>query len=148
VLPGPLSTEAQPNQVRSGSPIAGLPRHVLKLGADWRFAPRWTLGADWQAASSQAVAGNEGGSRPELGRLPGFAVLHARLRWQVSERWQAYLRVHNVFDRRYATFAAGNVDLFPGGRALQPGEAVQVARFLAPSAPRLLLAGLRYEWDR
>lgn len=148
VLPGPLSTDAQPNQVRSGSPVAGMPRHVLKAGADWRIAPRWTVGADWQGASSQAVAGNEGGGRPELGRLPGFAVLHARVRWQVGERWEAYLRVHNLFDRRYATFAAGNVDLFPGGRALQPGDAVQAARFVGPAAPRLLTAGVRYEWDR
>lgn len=148
VLPGPISTDTQPNQVRRGSPIAGLPRHVLKLAADWRVAPRWTVGADWQAAASQAVAGNEGGNRPELGRLPGFAVLHARVRWQVSERWQAYLRVHNVLDRRYASFAAGNLDLFPAGRALQAGQEPQAARFIAPAAPRLVVAGLRYEWDR
>src|SRR3954466_8464979 len=88
-----------------------------------------------------------GGGRPELGRLPGFAVLHARVRWQFSERWQAYLRVHNVFDRRYASYAAGNLDLFPGGRALQPGADPGVGRFVAPGAPRLLMAGLRYEWD-
>lgn len=148
VLPGPLSTDAQPNRVRPGSRIAGLPRHVLKVGADWRLAPGWMVGADWQAAASQVVAGNEGGSRPELGRLPGFAVLHARVRWQFSERWQAYLRVHNVFDRHYATFAAGNVDLFPAGRALQAGDDPLASPFVAPAAPRLLVAGLRYEWDR
>ncbi|WP_427915415.1 TonB-dependent receptor [Ramlibacter sp. MMS24-I3-19] len=139
VLPGPLSTGAQPNQVTRGSPIAGLPRHVLKLAADWRFAPRWTIGADWQAAASQAVAGNEGGSRPGLGHLPGFAVLHARVRWQFSERWQAYLRVHNVFDRRYATFAAGNVDLFPvrscaAARRGAAGRAVHCTRGATPVA--------------
>lgn len=148
VLPGPLSTDAQPNRVRSGSPIAGLPRQVLKAGVDWRFAPRWTVGADWQAMGSQAVAGNEGGGRPELGRLPGFAVVHARLRWQATDRWQAYLRVHNLFDRRYASFDAGNLDLFPAGRALQAGESPLAARFIAPAAPRLLVAGVRYEWDR
>ena len=148
VLPGPLSTADQPNQVRRGDPIAGLPRHVLKLAGDWHVGAGWTLGADWQAASSQAVAGNEGGSQPELGRLPGFAVLHARVRWQFSDRWQAYLRIHNVFDRRYATYAAGNVDLFPAGRALQPGQDPAAERFIAPAAPRLFMVGLRYEWDR
>ena len=148
LLPGPLSTASQPNQVTSGDPVAGLPRHVLKLATDWRPGAGWTLGADWQATASQAVAGNEGRTRPELGRLPGFAVLHARMRWQFSERWQAYLRVHNVFDRRYATYAAGNLDLFPAGRALKPGQDPAAERFVAPAAPRLLLVGLRYEWDR
>jgi outer membrane receptor protein involved in Fe transport len=147
VLPGPLSTALQPNAVRRGSPIAGLPRQVLKLSADWRVLSRWTLGADWQAVGSQAVAGDEGGGRAELGRLAGFSVLHARLRWRITERWEAYLRVHNLLDRHYATYAAGNLDLFPRGVALQPGADPAAARFIAPAAPRLVLAGVRYEWD-
>nr|WP_236599966.1 TonB-dependent receptor [Ramlibacter alkalitolerans] len=147
VLSGPLSTEEQPNAVRSGDRIAGLPRQVLKLSADWTVRPRLTVGADWLVAASQTVAGNEGGSRPELGRLGGYAVLHARLRWQFTERWQAYLRVHNVFDRRYATFAAGSLDLFPGGAPLAPGAEAAPERFLAPGAPRLAVVGLRYVWD-
>lgn len=147
VLSGPLSTEEQPNAVRKGDRIAGLPRHVLKLSADWTVLPRLTLGADWLAAGAQTVAGNEGGSRPELGRLGGYAVVHARLRWQFTDRWQAWLRVHNVFDRRYATFASGGLDLFPGGAPLAAGAEPAAARFIAPGAPRLALAGLRYEWD-
>jgi outer membrane receptor protein involved in Fe transport len=147
VLSGPLSTADQPNAVCPGDRIAGLPRQVLKLSGDWKVLPRVTLGADWLLAGAQTVAGNEGGSRPELGRLAGYGVLHARLRWQFTDRWQAYLRVHNVFDRRYATFAAGSVDLFPGGAALPAGAEPAPARFIAPGAPRLAVAGVRYEWD-
>jgi outer membrane receptor protein involved in Fe transport len=146
VLPGPLSTDAQPNAVTPGTRIAGLPRHLLKFSLDWRATPQLTLGADWQAVASQGVAGNESGSRPELGRLPGYAVLHARASWQVSKRLQVYLRVHNVFDRRYASFAAGNLDFFPQGVALQPGAVAQPARFVAPGAPRRGVIGLRYDW--
>lgn len=146
VLPGPLSTAAQPNTVMPGSPLAGLPRRTAKLAADWRFAPDWRFGVDAQAVGSQAVAGNEGGTRPELGRLPGHGVLNANLRWQATPRLQAVLRVANLLDRRYAGFAAGNLDLFPAGRPLQPGHEAAPVRFLAPGAPRLLAAGLRYEW--
>jgi outer membrane receptor protein involved in Fe transport len=148
VLPGPLSTAAQPDAVTRGSRIAGLPRHTLKFSVDWRAIPGLTLGVDWQAVASQVVAGNESGNRPELGRLPGYAVVHARASWQVTDALQLYLRVHNVFDRRYATFAAGNFDFFPGGVILQPGDAAAPARFVAPGAPRLGVIGLRYEWGR
>jgi outer membrane receptor protein involved in Fe transport len=147
VLPGPLSTAQQPNTFQPGTRIAGLPRHVAKLAADWQALPELKLGADLLALGSQVVAGNESGKRPELGRLAGYAVLHARATWRLSPHWQAYLRVNNVFDRRHASAAAGNLDLFPGGQALQPGAEPQAARFLAPGAPRNALLGVHYAWD-
>ncbi|MDB5860712.1 MAG: TonB-dependent receptor [Ramlibacter sp.] len=147
VLPGPLSTVAQPNAFQPGTRIAGLPRQVLKLAADWQALPELKLGADLLAQSSQGVAGNESGNRPELGSLAGYALLHARATWRLGPRWQAYLRINNLFDRRYASAAAGNLDLFPGGQALAPGAEPQAARFLAPGAPRYALIGVRYAWE-
>ena len=146
-LPGPLSTADKPNTFGPGTPIAGLPRQLLKLGADWQAAASVTVGLDAMLVASQAVAGNESGSRPELGRLAGYALLDARVAWQVRSRWQAYLRVANLLDKRYASFAGGNRDLFPGGRALQPGGEAQASRFLAPGGGRALTLGVRYEWD-
>ena len=130
-----------------GPCLAGLPRRLLKLGVDWQAAPAVTLGLDSMLVGSQVVAGNESGGRPELGKLAGYAVLDARVAWQVRSRWQAYLRVSNLLDRRYASFASGNLDLFPGGRALQPGDEVHASRFLAPGGGRALTLGVRYEWD-
>lgn len=148
VLPGPLSTQDEPNTFGPGTPIAGLPRHVLKVAGDWRVLPDLTLGADWLAVGSRPVAGNESGSRPELGDIGGYAVVDARLRWQFTDRWQFIVRVNNVFDRRYETAGMGNLDFFPGGSpVLPPGEAGP-ARFLAPGAPRTVGLALRYEWDR
>ena len=147
-LPGPLSTASKPNTFRPGTPLAGLPRHVLKFGVDWQAVPAVTLGADMLVAGSQVVAGNESGSRPELGQLAGYAVLDARAVWQVASRWQAWLRVGNLLDKRYASFAAANRDLFPGGRAVQPGDDAAASRFLAPGAGRTATLGVRYEWDR
>jgi outer membrane receptor protein involved in Fe transport len=146
-LPGPLSSAERPNGFGPGTPIAGLPRQVLKLGVDWQALPNVTLGTDLLAAGSQVVAGNESGNRPELGKLAGYSVLNARAIWQVGSRWQAYLRIGNLLDRRHATFATGNRDLFPAGQALQAGSEAVAARFLAPGAGRALTLGARYEWD-
>ena len=147
-LPGPLSTASKPNTFRPGTLLAGLPRHVFKFGVDWQAVPAVTLGADVLVAGSQVVAGNESGSRPELGKLAGYALLDARVVWQIESRWQAWLRVGNLLDKRYASFAAGNRDLFPGGRALQPGDDAAASRFLASGAGRTVTMGVRYEWDR
>jgi outer membrane receptor protein involved in Fe transport len=148
VLPGPLSTAARPNTFSPGTPIAGLPRHVLKLAGDWRVLPRLVLGADWQGVGSRVISGNEGGSRPGLGRISGYSVVHARARWHIDDRWQLVLRINNLLDRRYASAGAGNLDFFPNGQqVLPPGEA-EPARFLAPGAPRTVAIGVRYEWNR
>jgi outer membrane receptor protein involved in Fe transport len=147
VLPGPLSTPAAPNSFTPGTPIAGLPRRVLKGGIDWQAMPALTLGLDWLAAGSQVVAGNESGNRPELWRLAGYSVFDARAVWQVNARWQGWLRVGNLLDKRYASFATGNRDLFPAGRAVQPGDTVAPARFIAPGIGRTLTLGARYEWE-
>jgi outer membrane receptor protein involved in Fe transport len=148
VLPGPLSTPDAPNNFTPGTPIAGLPHRVLKGGVDWQALPSLTLGLDWLAAGSQGVAGNESGNRPELGRLAGYSVFDVRAVWQLDARWQGWLRLGNLLDKRYASFATGNRDLFPGGRALQPGDAVAAARFIAPGIGRSLTLGARYEWDQ
>lgn len=147
VLPGPLGTAANPDTFRPGTPIAGIPRRVLQLAADWRPNARWTFGAELRAASPQVVSGNENGSQPELGRLPGYAVVHAHAAWSFRPGWQMILRIQNLFDRRYATAAAGNLDLFPGGVAVQAGALPPPERFIGVGTPRTVFLALRYAYD-
>lgn len=147
VLPGPLSTEDTPNTFKPGTRMAGIPQHVLKIGVGWRVLPQLRLGVDLLAASSQVVAGNESGNRPELGRLAGYGILNARASWQFARGWEAWLRVNNVTDKRYATTAVGNLDFFPAGRTLAAGQEPQQARFLGPAAPRTTFIGMRYLWE-
>ncbi|AVO49795.1 TonB-dependent receptor [Melaminivora suipulveris] len=146
VLFGPLSTTRRPNQFHPGTRIAALPRHVFKLSADWRATPSVVVGGDLLAASSQVVAGNEGGSRPTLGKAAGYSLLNARATWQFSPGWKAYLRVNNVLDKRYVNYVTGNEDAFPGGQIVRPGDDIGSARFVAPGAGRSFLVGVRYEW--
>ena len=144
-------------QVAPGTPIAGLPRHTLKLGLDWHPVQRATLGADVVAVSSMAIQGNEDGLRadPVAGRAPraadwsirGHATLNLHASWKMEKGWEVFGRVTNLFDRRYETFGAIARDLFPDGTLLQPHvEARDAAnvRFVAPGAPRAFVVGLRY----
>ena len=141
--------------VTPGTRIAGLPRHTLKLGGDWRFAPGWSVGGDVLAVSRRVTAGNEDGliadggtERADLS-LPGHAVLNLRASWRPEELpqrkgWELFAKVNNVFDRRYENFAALASTVFDaaGGYTGTGREAV----FVAPGAPRSVFVGARYRY--
>lgn len=156
---GTLFTGARTVTVGPGTPIAGLPRHTLKLGLDWEAQPGLVLGADLQAVSRAALQGNEDGliadaeddedARRGDWRIRGHAVVNLHASWRVRPGWELFARVGNLFDRRYESFGAIAVDMFPEGRLLQPhAGAVEPAhaRFVAPGAPRTFNAGVRYRF--
>jgi outer membrane receptor protein involved in Fe transport len=154
---GELFTGARNVQVRSGTQMAGLPRHSGKLALDWTAGPDLRLGADLHAVSSLVTQGNEDGliDDARLGdephradwRVGGYALLSLRASYRPAAKCEFFARVSNVFDRRYATFGAVAPDLFPHGRLVEPHEeagGAAKARFVAPGAPRTLIAGVRY----
>lgn len=140
--------------IRPGTRIAGLPRHALKLAADWRVGAGLSVGADLQALTSRGVSGNEDGllEDPEVGeapqarrlRLPGYAVLNLRANWKPTRQWELYASVNNLFDRRYESFGALAETVF-GPTGVYTGEASD-ALFVAPGTPRAVFVGLRYRY--
>lgn len=153
--PGTLFTGARSVQVDSGTRIAGLPRHTLKLDLDWQAWPGLALGAEMRAQSRMASQGNEDRLVDDDGDVPGdwsiagHALLDLHATWTPAPGWQLFARVGNALDRRYESFGALAIDMFAGGRLLQPhARAVEpeIARFVAPGAPRTLAAGLRYRF--
>ncbi|MCT9118931.1 TonB-dependent receptor [Cupriavidus gilardii] len=143
--------------VRPGMRLAGLPRHTLKLGADWRVTPSFAVGADVLAVSSSVISGNEDGlaSDPRPGRAPdarrwdtaGYATVNLRASYRVSKQLELYARVDNLFDRRHASYGQLAENILPDGRLVQPHVAPQDAatsRFIAPGAPRSMFVGVRY----
>ncbi|MGA0612048.1 TonB-dependent receptor [Caldimonas sp. KR1-144] len=140
--------------ITPGTRIAGLPRHSLKLAADWRVAAGVTLGADAQLYSSRTVSGNEDGlledpvdgEQPEAHRLkvPGYGLLHLRANWKPNKTWELYANVNNVFDRRYETFGALAETMFSPTGAYTGQE--RDALFVAPGAGRSFYVGLRMKF--
>lgn len=148
---GVLFTGLRTVPIKSGTALAGLPRHTLKLGADWQPVAGWRLGADIDASSSLPTQGNEDGlaADPLAGAAPqqadlrvaGRVLLHLRASWEIAAGWELYARVNNVTDQRYASFGAVGRNLFPAN-----GDAAHDGRFVAPGAPRTVVVGLRYRY--
>lgn len=156
---GELFTGARHVAVHRGTPIAGLPRHTARLAMAWNVNPQLDVGAELHVVSSLITQGNEDGlvEDPEDDeaparanwRIPGHGLLTLRASYRPAPRWELFARISNVLDRRYETFGAVAPDLFPHGQLIKPHEApgdAANARFVAPGAPRTVVAGLRYRF--
>lgn len=140
--------------ITPGTRIAGLPRHTLKVAADWRLGGGFVVGADVQGISSRGVSGNEDGllEDPEDGealqarklKVPGYALVNLRASWKPSKQWEVYVNANNVFDRRYENFGALAETVFTPSGAYAGDEADAV--FVAPGTRRSFFAGLRYRF--
>ncbi|HEV7777155.1 MAG TPA: TonB-dependent receptor [Luteibacter sp.] len=149
---GSLQAGERTIDLRPGMRIAGLPRHSGKLTVDWQATPAWSIGADMQVYSGTVTSGNEDGRidddlalRQDWGTA-GYALVDLRTAYQPNDTWEFYLKVSNLFDRRYESYAQIADDDLPDGQLIRPqiapGDA-PTTRFVAPGTPRLFSAGVR-----
>jgi outer membrane receptor protein involved in Fe transport len=150
-------------RVRPGDRIPLIPRHILKLNADYAVTSRLTLGLNVLALSGVTARGNENGEHQSdglyylgPGKTAGYVVFNLGGSYKPSQRLEYLVQVNNLFDKRYATAAQlGPTGFDANGNFLarpfpaSSGEfPVQHATFYAPGAPRLIWAGLRYALDK
>ncbi len=144
--------------VRPGRRIPLVPRQVLKAYADLQATSKLTLDAGLVATSSSFARGNENNLHQPIGPVylgpgvsPGYAVLHAGARYQLSRRVQLFVQVNNLLDRRYFSaaqlgttgFSAEHTVLARPFAAIEGQFPLQHATFYAPGAPRGAWGGLR-----
>ncbi len=145
--------------VRKGDRLPGLPEHAIKLGLSWRATDQLRLGADLQAFSSQLLRGNENNlHRPGTytdvngstrtfdgpGKVGAYAVLNVNAEMGLGGGWQAFARINNLFDRRYASGGALAENPFVGGSFQANPDHWRRESFVAPGAPRAAWVGVRY----
>jgi iron complex outermembrane receptor protein len=119
--------------VRSGSPMAGIPMHSLKLGGSYEITDEWQVEMDAAFYSSRRLRGDDAG----LGRrLGGYEVVNAETEYKLAGFASGFLRVDNILDRRYESFGlyGQTSDVFPS---------LSDNQFRTPGAPRSFWAGLR-----
>lgn len=144
--------------VTPGTRIAGLPEHFFKFAAMYRVTPQVRIGGDVQFYGSQVVAGNETKNSPAVqaggdaedasgvNKLAGYGILNLNANYEYVKGLNFFVRVNNVFDKKYASYATLGYNMFPGGQLVQPGSEAEGAVFYAPGAPRAVFAGVRYEF--
>ena len=154
---GTLFGGARDVTVRPGAKIAGLPEHTLKLNADWRVTPKFTLGGTAITTSSITTQGNEDGligsdnshTAAANAKVNGYTVFHLHANYEAEKGLNYFGRINNVFDTRYETYGMMGMSAFNADGTLRnyaAGEEPTVNRFVAPGAPRSFMVGLRYRY--
>lgn len=124
-----VGTPCTPTQVVNGTRIPGIPRQDLHAALHWGGERGWraSLGGDYV----DAVPVNDLGSD----RAPAYFVAAADLAYGFelpSGRLRAFLRVDNLFDRRYA----GSVIVNDAN-----------GRYFEPAPGRTVMLGARWTWS-
>ncbi len=130
-------------QVQPGDEIPTVPEHRLKVGADYRLTPAWTVGGTLNYVSGQYYANDESNRNPQL---PGHVVVNLHTTYQVTEALQLFGELDNAFDARYATYATFGDPTGIDAPGIPSNPAKVDPRFLSPAPPIGAIAGFRLKF--
>lgn len=128
----PLQDVSGNIHVRPGDSLPGIPKHRLKLGADYEIRRGWQAGVSLAWLSGQVYRGNESN---QLAPLAGYAVVNLHSALNLTRRLSLFVMVDNAFNARYATFGVLGDPTGIGAPGV-PADGVGVnPRFQSPAAP-------------
>ena len=134
--PEDAATEPGERRVEPGDRLPGVPAHGLAAGVSFDLRATWRIGVDAVVSSSRRLVGDEGN---DLRPVPGYEVVNLHSSYRLSERFEALVRITNLFDRDYATFGVlAEVEV-----PLREAPGATIPRFLTPGAPIGAWIGLR-----
>ncbi|MDX1574202.1 MAG: TonB-dependent receptor [Methylophaga sp.] len=121
--------------VEEGDRLPSIPAHNFKIGADYAFTDKLSLGFTANYASSQYYRGDEANVDKKISH---YKVMNLHGRYKATKNLQFFAKVDNVFDSEYNTFGLyGEPDEAPGFDFEDP-------RFVGASSPRAGWIGFKY----
>ena len=94
-------------QVSDGDYLPNIPKHHLKIRADYEIKPRWNMGATLTGFTSSYMMGNENqqhdSSEGLQGEVPGYTIVNLDSQYSFGKDWNLHAKFINIFDREYTT---------------------------------------------
>jgi iron complex outermembrane recepter protein len=147
LIPSPSNPYQDANgniQVEPGDHLPGIPKHRLKMGADYNIIPKWRVGATLSIVSSQYYFGDESN---QFGAMPGYTVAGLHTAFEIAPHFEIFANINNLFNAKYANYGIlsdptgiGTPGVPPNGVTNGPGVD---NRFQSPSNPFAVFGGLR-----
>jgi iron complex outermembrane recepter protein len=133
----PLSDANGQINVLPGNRLPGIPQHLLKATVGYAFSPSWSVNLNGQLTSGQFLRGDESNLNPQL---PGYLNIGLSTRWNLTDRFELFASIENLFDANYAGFGTFSpTDRIP----IREVPGASDPRSVSPSAPRSFYAGMR-----
>jgi outer membrane receptor protein involved in Fe transport len=147
--------------VSKGDSMPSIPKHQLKIRAQYDVTPDWTVGANAIGYTTQYVYGNENNDHRantancgtegssfvlpacESGKLAGYMIVNLDTQYNIGKGWKAFAKAINVFDQDY-NVAGRLIDTSFNAQGAYGDEST--TRGLIPGAPRAGWIGVRYEF--
>jgi iron complex outermembrane recepter protein len=134
-------------EVLPGDHLPGIPEHRVKLGADYKILPQWTLGTTVNFVSDFYYVGDESNQLQPIG---GYTVVNLHTSYKPLPHFEMFASINNLLNRRYGTWGIlsdpTGIDapgIPPNGTTNGPGIN---NRFLSPAAPLEAFGGIRIEF--
>jgi iron complex outermembrane receptor protein len=131
-------------QVSIGDELPLIPKMRVKLGADVKVLPDWSVGGTFEYIGPSFYRGDEDNQNPQL---PGYSVASLRTSYQVTRNVRVFANIQNLFDRHYSTFGilgdptGVGAPGVPANGAL--GDPDVDPQFQSPAMPRAYFGGVR-----
>jgi outer membrane receptor protein involved in Fe transport len=158
--------------VKKGDYLPSIPKHQLKLRAQYQVTPDWSVGTNVIGYTEQYVWGNENNSHQSnavqndtlernacgeastsggngrgpacgSGKIQGYTVVNLDTQYNIGQGWSAFAKAINIFDQNYNVSGRLAETMFDSTGAY--GSETNV-RGLLPGAPRAGWIGFRYEF--
>ena len=141
----PFQDENGDITVTPGDRMPGIPESRLKLGADFKIIPHWTLGATLNYVSSSYYVGDESN---QLAPLAGYATVSLHTSYKPFPHFEVFASIENLLNHKYATWGIlsdpTGIDA-PGIPAdAQTNDPGVDNRFQSPAAPFEVFGGVRF----
>ena len=131
-------------EVNVGDELPLLPKTRVKLGADVKVLPAWSVGGTWSYIGPSFYRGDEDNLNSQL---PGYSVASLRTSYQISKNVLVFANIQNLFDRHYSTFGILGDPTGVGAPGVpadgELGDPDVDPRFESPAMPRAYFGGVK-----
>ncbi len=120
------------------------PASRLKVGADFKIIPDWTVGATVNYVGSVFFVGDESN---QLAPIPGYTTVNLHTSYRPFEHFEVFASVSNLLNRKYSTWGILSDPTGIGAPGI-PADGVTNGpdvdnRFVSPAAPLEVFGGVR-----
>lgn len=123
--------------IKPGDRLPGIPKHIVKLGADYKFTDAWAVGGNARYEAGQYLFGDEANLTP---KTPPYFVLNLHTSYRLTQNLQFFALIENALNAQYYTFGTfgptASVPIAQAPGATNPRE-------YSVAAPIGVLVGLR-----
>jgi iron complex outermembrane receptor protein len=140
----PFQDENGNVEVNVGDELPLIPKTRVKLGADVKVLPGWSVGGTLSHVRPSFYRGDEDNLNPQL---PGYTVVSLRTSCQITRNVLVFANIQNLFDRQYSTFGILGDPTGVGAPGVpadgELGDPDVDPRFLSPAMPRAYFGGVK-----